>query len=518
MRARAAHAAGAAGAGPRPAPIAVRDSVCLSLTSSTLPVQARNLGFASAAVLAQLDAAPLLRRLDLASGKLLSVRGTLRADTAVGGGGARHGLLGFQHLPDAVVRHILSYVPADARARASLVCRAWRDTVADARLWTVLDLSHASGVVQPVSNATPRGAAALARGRLTVLCLDDCYAVTDEARLEVVTANAGSLRELSCFSGILTCAHVRQLAHAAPQLVSLTVDVEAGVAEGTRMLRYDAPFGALQLRKLLIQGNRRLADEADLLAFCAAMSVHATLRWLEINDTPLGAPAVIDALSAAALACKLRGLGFCQCNLSPASVPALARVVGGGLLDYFSVLNDGIPLLDEAAAVQLADAVAASRTLTILELCRMRFWHDAAAAAFMMRAVTGHPFLEELNIFFNDPLDQSAAGAALGALVAANTPVLKKLILSCSSFNDAGLGGLCHALPHNSHLRELHCWNMNVSEAFVHNAFLPAVRANASLRRLDASTEWGGALLHGQPPPELLEVQALVQARSNDGA
>ena len=117
-----------------------------------------NLGFASAAAARLLESTPLLRRLELASDTVLSARSTLasargalapRAGAASEAGSGHDGILGFAHLPHAVVRHILSYVPADARARAAIVCRAWRDTVADTSLWTVLDLSPASGVCHP---------------------------------------------------------------------------------------------------------------------------------------------------------------------------------------------------------------------------------------------------------------------------------------------------------------------------------------------------------------------------------
>ena len=471
--------------------------------------------------MAQLEAAPLLRRLDLAAEQLLSVRGTLsprRAGAASGGGSARHrGVLGFQHLPDTVVHHVLSYVPADARARAALVCRAWRDTLADARLWTVLDLSPAGGVAQPVSDATLRGAAALARGGLTVLCFDACGELTQEARLEVVTANAGSLRELSCASmdsseaKYLNFSQVQELAGAAPQLVSFKVDTFASVSRGTRMLRNDAPFGALQLQCLWVEHHGEDADEESLLAFCAAMSAHTTLKMMQVNDTPLDSPAVIDALSAAALACKLGALLLCQCHLSPASVPALARLVSSGVLWSLFVVNDDTPLLNEAAATQLADAVAESRTLTLLGLCNCRFWDDTEATAVMMRACTGHSFLEELNLCCNDPPDQSAAGAALGALVAANAP-LKKLTVSRSSLGDAGLDGLCRGLARNNRLRGLQCWDVGLSKAFARNVLVPAVRANRSLRCLDASHQWDGA------PSALLNVEALVVARNAAGA
>ena len=493
--------------------------------------QARNLGFASAAVLAQLEAAPLLRRLDLASDKVLRTRGALapRDDVARGAGGTRHGALGFLDLPHAVALHILSFVPADARARSALVYRAWRATVADASLWTVLDLSCASGVAQPVSDATLRGAAALARGGLTSLCLDYCDELTDEARLEVVTANAGSLRKLSCLFATITGPHVEELAAAAPQLVAFKVDVNESVAEATRMLRNEAPFGALVLRLLSVHyfSDEESSDEEDddvaetrLLAFCSALSAHASLEVLELCNRLPNAPAVMDALSAAALACKLHVLEFSGCDLSQACVPALARLIRGGVLETLLIDNDPDldfatdPLLDEAAAMQLADALAESRALTRLKLETTRFWDDAHVAATVMRALTGHPSLQEVDLSWNDPPDELTAGAALGALLAANAPALQTLDVSCSSLGDVGLGGLCDALPRNTHLRELKLNKTGMSAEFLRSTFLPAVHANTSLRQLDASRYWS-LEFGGQPPPELLEAEALVTARSN---
>ena len=254
-------------------------------------------------MLAQLEAAPLLRRLDLATKQLLCVRGTLAppVDSASGAGSTRPDTLGFLDLPHAVALHILSFVPADACARAALVCRAWRDTIADTRLWTVLDLSPASGVAQPVSDATLRGAAALAAGRLTVLCLDDCNAWSVDALLEVVRLNATTLRELSRASvewfGV-DGATIQELVDTAPQLAALKIGVHTTVAEGTRMLQNESPFGALQLCNLSVIGEPFV--EAEFLALCASVSAHAPLRMLEVRATLLSTPA-IDALSAAAL-------------------------------------------------------------------------------------------------------------------------------------------------------------------------------------------------------------------------
>ena len=490
--------------------------------------QARDLGYASAAVLAQLAPPPLLRRLELASDKVLRARGTLapRADVANGAGGSRHGVVGFSCLPHAVALHILSFVPADARARAALVCRAWRVTAADARLWTVLDLSPASGVAQPVTDATLRGAAALARGGLTALCLDDCRGMSHEAQLEVVTANASSLRELSCMFAPFITAHVEELSGAAPHLVAFKADVcYASVALSTRMLRNEVPFGALQLRRLRTIGpdtheGEQALDEAEVLAFCAAVSAHASLSELHVFEAPLDSPAVIDSLFASALAVNLRDLDLPYCNLSPASVPALVRLIQGGALENLYINNGDVQLLNEATAVQLADAVAASRTLTRLKLAATRFWHDAPAVAVIMHALTGHPRLQEVDLSSNYPPDERTAGAALGALVAANAPALQLLDVSWSQLGDVGLGGLCDALPQNTYLRELKLKRTGMTVEFARHTLLPSVRANLVLRKLEASPYWGVPpwdVPDAQAPPEVLEAEALVAARNNDG-
>ena len=134
-----------------------------------------------------------------------------------------------------------------------------------------------------------------------------------------------------------------------------------------------------------------------------------------------------------------------------------------------------------------------------------------------MRALKGHPSLQELDLTWNEPQAQFAAGAALGALVAANAPALTSLVVSCSELGDVGLGGLCYALPRNTHLRDLMLNQTGMSAAFSGHTLLPAVQANTSLRMVAASGAWNVAL-HGGAPPELLEVEALVAARNNGDA
>jgi hypothetical protein len=73
----------------------------------------------------------------------------------------------FAALPHAVVLHIFTLAPADARARCAAVCRAWCAELVTlpgaAHLWRRLDLSPSSGLTCAISDAALRGAAALAR-------------------------------------------------------------------------------------------------------------------------------------------------------------------------------------------------------------------------------------------------------------------------------------------------------------------------------------------------------------------
>ena len=72
------------------------------------------------------------------------------------------------------------------------------------------------------------------------------------------------------------------------------------------------------------------------------------------------------------------------------------------------------------------------------------------------------------------------------------------------------------ALRHNTHLRDLRCSNTDMSADFARAFFLPAVRDNTSLCKLEASQSWGNQE-GGQAPPAVLEAEALVAARDAAG-
>ena len=251
-------------------------------------------------------------------------------------------------------------------------------------------------------------------------------------------------------------------------------------------------------------------------AFTAAVPKHVSLQSLVLRDFPLDSAAVLDAVVASLLTTHLETLFLWNCHLSPASVPPLARLLRGDVLTYFTILGDGQQLFDEPAAAMLAGAFSASRILLTVQLSYVGFWRNAAGAAAVMKALTGHPSLQHLWLSGNNPsnpYEQAAVGRALAALIAANTPSLCSLCVQNSALGDEGMRPLLDALEHNTHLRKFSCKNTGMSEAFVRERFLPAARTNTSLRKLEASGLWGG-IEHGQAPPEVLEAEALVAARA----
>jgi hypothetical protein len=205
-----------------------------------------------------------------------------------------------------------------------------------------------------------------------------------------------------------------------------------------------------------------------------------------------------------------------RCSLSPAAAPALTRLLGSAALTELCIEHDGSRLLDAATAALLARTLRANTTLRVLQLDFMDLWRNATVGVVVVRALTAHPSLQCIGLNY-DPLvnveDETIAGAALGALVAANAPALQALHVSYSALGDAGLAPLLDALAANTHLHTLYCSNNAMSPAFARDTFLPAIRANGSLRELVASEWWGGEE-DGVAPEEVLQAEALVQARN----
>jgi hypothetical protein len=402
-------------------------------------------------------------------------------------------------LPHAVVLHIFALLPADARLRCVEVCRAWRATLADAAAWVALDLSPACGVAR-FSEALLRAAAARARGQLR--SLDLCGRVEDvppATVLEVVQANPGLLElrllHTQPYVRLFSCAELEALLRAAPQLRVCDAEADCSLEEAQRMLTHAPPFGPLRLAQLCVQMYD--SSVAETLALLRDVDACPTVLELELHGAPLYEAAALDAVVDCALTRGLRSLSCNDCSLSPASAPALARLLGSAALRHLHIWQTQFvhELLDEPSAALLAAALRANCTLQDFYLNAVDVWGDARAGVALLGALVAHPSLRELFLNENDPDDEdcAAVGAALGALVAADAPALRHLHLAFSDLFDEGLGPLVDALPRNTHLRTLDMEDCLMTEAFARDVLLPAVRANTSLRRLTADVAWEAA-------------------------
>jgi hypothetical protein len=406
-------------------------------------------------------------------------------------------------LPHAVVLDIFARLPADERARAKLVSRGWLSMMSDVCLWTRLDLSPTSGVRVHVTDAVLRAAAGFARraGGLTALDVSGCNEIKHAALLAVVKANAGSLRELRicgpcAWLSRLGIGDVDRLIRAAPLLsvfdatlssVGYNVDVLA-------VLRNEPHWGALRVHALLVNYNDSLpaARTASVLELAAGIvgAAHASLSTLALLYAPLDSPATLDAVVDAVLARRIRKLQLTACELPHFAAPAFVRLLRGEVLTELDASpHEDQPVPDTPALALLCDALRENSTLTSLSLWgTTHVFNSPQAATALMSALTGHPCLRAL-LLGCGPLDgqaAAAAGAAFGALVAANAPALRKLSLNGFYLDDASMRPLVLALPQNTHLRELSVRLQigNMSEAFARDELLPAVRANTSLRSL----------------------------------
>jgi hypothetical protein len=445
-------------------------------------------------------------------------------------------------LPHALLLEVLSRLPRglplDCRLRCAEVYRSWRAAADDPTLWRRLDLSPATGgLARAASDSLLRAAAARAAGRLQALDLSACGRITHEAVCAVAAENAGALVELRLAAPntdlwrswprlVLSVQQLDALLQAAPLLRVLEAYVECRNAEARRLLRNEAPFGPLRMRSLhmhllFVAGWDYVAAVTWQQSFAQDALAHAWLTGLFVEDAWLNEPAVLDALVDLALQRRLTFLELHGYGFSPACAPALARLVGGSALSTLG-LHSELPtlFLDEPAAMLLGNALRANTTLTSASFTSVGLFNDAAGAAALLGALTAHPTLQKLDIGWNEneavatgfagyahaPAAQVVLGAALGTLVAANSPALRDLGLSDCGLDDAGLGPLTDALAHNTHLRTLvQGYNCN-TDAFFRNRLLPAVHINTSLRELVLIEDPGFR-------PILYELQDLVAGR-----
>ena len=417
-------------------------------------------------------------------------------------------------LPLVVAHRVFLLLPADQRARCATVCRGWRALLADASLWTRLDLSDASGVVGDYeAGERVQRAAERACGQLRTLDvrrqLDDDGFLGDRL-CELIRRNRDTLCELYLArihthrSGGIGVHDLGMLLFDAPKLVTLSAEVVCTVLVAPKLLRNEPPFGPLRMSKLTVDFDLR-PDEPDeqyaeslMAALFTAVPLHGSLNKLTLDCPFSASKATYDLLFDGALAVKLSALTLVWSYITVASVSSLARLLRGDSLRSLVISgclasdDDASVFDDPAATAVFADALRASTSLTHLELRGCDLW-DADRlfpASTLLEALTGHPTIAKL--VFDDSFsigldDTSAVGAAFGALVAANAPALHELYLSVRSpHDDDWLNLLCEALPLNAHIHTLDVMYRQISSA-TKQRLLAAVRASPSLVNFQTS-------------------------------
>ena len=149
------------------------------------------------------------------------------------------------------------------------------------------------------------------------------------------------------------------------------------------------------------------------------------------------------------------------------------------------------PLFHEDGAALVADALRANTTLT--EICfdeAHLCYFGVEPATVLLGALVGHRSLRSLKLVHEEEelrSDSAEFGAALAAIIAADAPALRALILHNNALEDGGMMPLVAALPRNRHLQLLDIRGNFMSDTFVREQLLPAVRANTGLRQLECS-------------------------------
>jgi hypothetical protein len=351
-------------------------------------------------------------------------------------------------LPEPVLRVIMLLLPVDARGRCAAVCRAWRDLLSDYTLWQRLDMTFASGLTW-ISPALVRGAAARAAGQLLVFVT---YYAGDDERVggafkaaieDVIATNADSLLELHHTNMQFHTRDTRTLLEKTPHLQAFVAKPFGTIRELLPVLRNEPPFGPVRAIKV----EARLGYESieQIREGAAALAGHTWLTDLTIHGLKHDDPGALNALLDAASARRLVDLGVNDCRFGAQHVPALARVLHCGSLEkLFMIFPDSEP-----PGALIAAAFQGSRSL-VKVLLRGGSWQHGGYGA-MLDALKGLPALSRLEVTFSTTSwNEAAAGAALGALLAANSPNFRALFVT-NCFLDRGMQALDAGRKANTH-------------------------------------------------------------------
>jgi len=407
----------------------------------------------------------------------------------------------------------------DARLRAREVSRGWRALLNEPRFWLVLDFSPGSGVVARMSRALLFAAGKRGHGHLHTLNLTGTEGLSAEYLTQFAAAHGQSLRTVTALESLSLGADlVTHLCRSAP-LCTLRCWVECAPAEALTLLRCEAPCALLHIFKLGVYSFNH--SQHTVLALAAALPSHrGKIQVINVFQAPLRIVAVANALVRGIAEAGVSDVFFYDCNLTPASLPSLTRLLQAGSLEKLDISNRGLALFEEGPDLTAFCHALRSSTLQVLTLRQCELWQRTATAGELLAALVGHPTLRELCLGGYDYLGNTddarrAAGEQFASLVTHNS-ALQKLNLSYNNLGAAGLGPIFEALPRSSTLKELvYTGSYNeINREFARDVILPAVRANTSLRTLNIGHYQVPLLELVQAEPSWLRARSRMRAPS----
>ena len=267
-------------------------------------------------------------------------------------------------LPRSLALDILARLPVDTRLRCIEVNRAWRALLADTSLWLCLDISRhgwfgSRGGVERFSVLLFHAAVAKAGGQLRSLNIQghlvnediqsDLNLLPFSVLYSVVVANATTLVELRLLS--LEFNELRMLCQSAPALTRLESDAYCDSLDKVyTLLLKQEPFSCLKLMTLIVLKTPELINDSAVSSFAQQLVDHGhTLTGLMLSEAPLNTAAAMGAIADAARTLHLSKLKLDRCRATPATVPALTRLVAAGRLDTLVISNGGVVLFEEGA-------------------------------------------------------------------------------------------------------------------------------------------------------------------------
>lgn len=437
-------------------------------------------------------------------------------------------------LPAPAARIVFGSLTVGERLRCREVCTTWRDALdTDPPTWAHLDMRPLATLPLAAQGQVLRAAAARARGQVRSIALaipkgprgeeveaalaefipaeqlaresqeaatalrnfmdDQLVPVLRENRHDqglqiavrtlTLPARRETLAHLSCVDedGEPARLHptlARELLEAAPKLRSLHCALARSGLEDEAvapLLRREGVFAPVRLSGALItltaEGERAHVD---------ALKAHDGLEQLVLIAAPgVSVQLLGHALDAAAAARVERLTVMASPTLEWAP---LARVLRGGALRELFIANSTV---EEADATAFADALRQSvlRKLVFLESGVMA---DTTRAVSLLAALEGHATLEELSIEIDPVVEAGRApvGAALAALVAANTTALKRISINSLELGDDAMRPVAEALRSNTHLEVLDVQGNALTPEFLVSVLAMAALPCPSLKEL----------------------------------